>query len=389
MKKLVILSLLLAVGFSTYAQENKVERTTKTETVSVDYKTQYKSSFFDNWYIQGAFGGAMLFGEDDSALSFGDRVKPGFSFAFGKQITPIFGIRIGVDGNRLLGWNDNNGGSYVNRTTDPRKEYLDGKGVNTSNGYDQDIKYYSLNADLMIDLINAFSEEKKEFKRWDLEAYVGIAALSTIERKGIDDHTLFAGRAGISTTYNVCERLGINFDINGTLTGSTFDGHYNDGADFDKICSAKIGLKWRIGKQGFRATNIISASQYAALSNYLAAVKTAQMDSAKPEEQIVVIPADKDNVLIPYVVFYDGKDTFNQELQMVNISNIAKMLNENADYKMDIIGNTNATKAEIAESRANKVKEILINRYSIGADRLNVTTQDMGENSQTVHFINK
>lgn len=389
MKKFAILSLLLAVSFSTYAQEKRVERTTKNETVTVDYKTQYKSSFFDNWYVQGAFGGAMLLGEDDSALSFGDRVKPGFSIALGKQITPVFGVRVSVDGNRLLGWNDNKGGRYPNHDSDPRKDYLNSNGVDTKNGYDQDIKYYSLNADFMIDLVNAFSKEKRAFKKWDVEAYVGLAAVSTIERKGIEDRTLFAGRGGVVTTYNISKRFGINFDLSGIITSATFDGHDKEESDFDGICAAKVGLKWRIGKQGFRTAHAISASQYAALSNYLAAVKTEQMEKGKPQEQIVVLPAEKDNVLVPYVVFYDGKDTFNQELQMVNISNMAKMLNENPAYKMDIVGNTHSTKEDIALSRANKVKDILISRYAIAADRLNVLTQDMGDDSQTVHFVNK
>lgn len=389
MKKFTILSLLLAVSFSAYAQEKLVERTTKTETVSVDYKTQYKSSFFDNWYVQGSFGGAILLGEDDSALSFGDRVKPSFTIALGKQLTSTLGFRVGVEGNRLLGWNDNKGGRYPNHSSDPRKDYLENKGIDTENGYDQDIKYYSLNADFMVDLVNLFSKDKNDFKKWNVEAYAGIAAISTIERKGINDNTLFAGRGGISTTYNINKRFGINFDLGGIITGATFDGHDNEESDFDGICSAKIGLKWRIGKQGFKTTHVISASQYAALSNYLAAVKTEQMEKGQPQEQIVVIPAEKDNVLVPYVVFYDGKDTFNKELQMVNISNIAKMLNENPDYKMDIVGNTHSTKTEIAQSRAKKVMEILTGRYSINADRLTVKTQDMGEDSQTVHFINK
>ena len=159
--------------------------------------------------------------------------------------------------------------------------------------------------------------------------------------------------------------------------------------DFDGILSGKVGLKWKIGKQGFRTTHAISSEQYAALSNYLAMVKTEQMEKGKPEEKVVVIPAEKDKILIPYVVFHDGKDTFNQELQMVNISNVAKLMQANPQYTIEIVGNTNATKAEIAESRANKVKEILVNRYSVNADKLVVKTEDMGDNSQTVHFITK
>ena len=389
MKKFVILSLILAVSFSTYAQQKRVEKTTKTETVNVDYKTRYKASFFDNWYIQGAFGGAMLLGEDDSALSFGDRVKHNFSVTLGKQFTPIFGVRVGVEGNRLLGWNDNEGGSYPNHSNDPRKEYLDKMGVNTANGYDQDIKYYSLNADFMVDITNIFADDKEEFKRWNAEIYAGISAISTIERKGIEDRTLFAGRVGALATYNINKRIGINFELGTTATSATFDGHDNEGSEIDYICTAKLGLKWKIGKQGFKTVHVISASQYAELNNYLAAVKTEQMEKGTPQEQVVVIPADKDKVVVPYVVFHDGKETFNQELQMVNISNMAKMLNENPGYQMDIVGNTYSTSTKMALNHANVVKDILINRYSINADRLTVKTADMGEDSQTVYFINK
>lgn len=376
------------VGFAAYAQGKRVETTTKTENVTVDYKTQYKSSFFDNIYVQGSFGGAVLMGEQDSHLSFKDRVKHGFAIAIGKQITPVFGVRLSVDGNRLKGWNAG-GGQYPNYLEDPRKVYLESKGVDTRFGYIQDLKYYSLGADVMVNLINLFSKEKKSDRAVDVELYIGAAALTTIERKGVDGRTLFAARGGLSTTYNITKRIGINIDLGVTGTSSTFDGQSGMKTDFDGILSGKVGLKWKIGKQGFRTTHAISSEQYAALSNYLAMVKTEQMEKGKPEEKVVVIPAEKDNILIPYVVFHDGKDTFNQELQMVNISNVAKLMQANPQYIIEIVGNTNATKAEIAESRANKVKEILVNRYSVNADKLVVKTEDMGDNSQTVHFITK
>lgn len=376
------------VGFAAYAQGKRVETTTKTENVTVDYKTQYKSSFFDNIYVQGSFGGAVLMGEQDSHLPFKDRIKHGFAIAIGKQITPVFGVRLSVDGNRLKGWNAG-GGIYPNYLEDPRKVYLASKGVDTRFGYIQDLKYYSLGADVMVNLINLFSKEKKSDRAVDVELYIGGAALTTIERKGVDSRTLFAARGGLSTTYNVTKRIGINIDLGVTGTSSTFDGQSGMKTDFDGILSGKVGLKWKIGKQGFRTTHAISSEQYAALSNYLAMVKTEQMEKGKPEEKVVVIPAEKDKILIPYVVFHDGKDTFNQELQMVNISNVAKLMQANPQYTIEIVGNTNATKAEIAESRANKVKEILVNRYSVNADKLVVKTEDMGDNSQTVHFITK
>lgn len=375
-------------GISAFAQGKRVETTTKTENVTVDYKTQYKSSFFDNFYVQGSFGGAVLMGEQDTHLSFKDRIKHGFAIAVGKQITPVFGVRISVDGNRLKGWNCGNG-EYPNFLEDPRKVYLESKGVNTRYGYIQDLKYYSLGADVMVNLINLFADEKKTDRALDVELYIGAAALTTIDRKGVDGRTLFAARGGLSTTYNITKRIGINLDLSVTGTSSTFDGQTGLKTDFDGILSGKVGLKWKIGKQGFRTKHAISSEQYAALSNYIAKVTTEQMEKGKPEEKVVIIPAEKDNILIPYVVFNDKKDTFNQELQMVNISNVAKLMQANPQYTMEIIGNTNATKAEIAESRANKVKEILVNRYSISADKLIVKTQDMGEKSQTVYFVTK
>ena len=389
MKKLTILSLLLAVGFSAFAQEKRVETTQKTENMSVDYKTQYKSSFFDNIYVQGSFGGAVLMGEEDTHLSFKDRIKHGFAIAIGKQLTPTFGVRISVDGNRLKGWNSGLYGKYPNHTYDLRKAYLNSLGVDTRGGYLQDIKYYSLGADFMVDLINLFSDEKKTDKALDVEFYVGATALTVVDRNGIEGRTLFGARGGLSTTYNITKRIGINLDINATATSSTFDGHTGMATDFDGILTGKVGLRWKIGKQGFKTTHAISAEQYAALSNSIAMVKTEQMEKGKPEEKIVIIPAEKNTILIPYVVFHDGKATFNQELQMVNISNVAKLMQANPEFTMEIIGNTNATKAEIAEKRANAVKDILVNRYSINADKLVVKTQDMGENSQTVHFVNK
>ena len=388
MKKITILSLLLAVGFSAFAQENRVETTTKTENITVNYRTQYKSSFLDNIYIQGSFGGNVLMGEQDTHLSFGSRIKHGFSIAVGKQLTPIAGIRLSIDGNRLKGWNAG-GGVYPNYSEDPRKLYLESKGVDTKYGYTQDIKFYSFNVDVMIDLINLFSDEKKIDKTLDVEFYGGAAAITTIERKGVEGRTLFAGRCGISTTYNITNRIGINLDLGTSITGSSFDGQTGMGSDFDGILSGKIGLKWKIGKQGFQTTRIISSEQYAILNNYIAKVKTEQMEEGKPEVKTVVVPADKNIYLIPYVVFHDGKATFNQELQMVNISNVAKLMQANPEIAMEIIGNTNATKAEIAEKRANAIKEILVSRYSVNADKLTVKTQDMGEESQTVYFINK
>ena len=388
MKKIAILSLLCVAATATYAQEKRVETRTEVDNIGVEYKTKYVSAPNSNLYIQGSFGGTMLFGEDDSKLSFGERLRPSFSIVFGKKITPLLGARIGLEGNSLRGWNGNNGGSYPNHQSDPRKDYLDSKGVDTSNGYEQDYRYFSVNADVMLDLLNAFEGKKRNDRKWELDAYGGIGILTTLERKGVDNKTSFAGRVGLATTYNVTDRIGINLDLGTAITGAEFDGHVGKGETFDFVNTVKVGVKWRFGKQGFKTVYSISSEQYAALSNYMSTVSTEQMEKGEPEEKVVVIAA-KDKLLIPYVVFHEGKATFNEELQMVNISNAAKIINENPDCTMEVIGNTNSTTKEIAEQRANAVKEILVKRYSIAPERIVVKAEDMNEDNQTVHFITK
>ena len=389
MKKISILAFMAAIALGASAQEARVETTTKTDNLNVEYKTTYKSPLLSNLYIQGALTGTVLMAEDDSKLSFGDRLRPGFYFAFGKKITPLLGARVGIEGNSLRGWNDNKGGHYPNGLTCPRKEYLESMGVDTSNGYEQDIRYYSYNADLMFDLYNALTGNRECNNDIEVECYVGVAALQKLERKGVDGNTFLAGRVGANVTYDISKYFDLFFDLGATLVTSEFDGHIEGDHSIDFITSAKVGFRWNISQRGFKTSYAISSSQYAALSNYLAMVKTKQMEQGEPEEKVVVLPAEKDNLLIPYVVFHDGKDTFNKELQMVNISNAAKFINEHPEYVMEIVGNTNSTKPEIAESRANIVKEILVSRYAVDATKLVVKTCDMGESGQTVHFVNK
>ena len=172
MKRIAIL-ILLAVwcGLSaSYAQDEnirtEVSKTIKLDTVEVDYKTRYTSSFVDNFFIEADFAGRMLMGSDDSGLSFGKRMRPGFSVTVGKWFHPDFAVRLNFGGNSLRGWSSGATGIYnVNNDWvegyDPVEEYWKAQGVDTRNGYKQDMKYYELNADFLFDLYNVFHSAKR------------------------------------------------------------------------------------------------------------------------------------------------------------------------------------------------------------------------------------
>ena len=152
MKKILALAV-LALGCTTvklHAQQQEIERTVRMDTLKVDYKTRYTAPFWSNFFIEADFAGRMLMGEDDSQLSFGKRLKPGFSITVGKWFHPDFGVRINFGGMRLKGWNSGATGIYAYDhgwidEGDPVEQYWKGQGVNTENGYRQDIKYFELN----------------------------------------------------------------------------------------------------------------------------------------------------------------------------------------------------------------------------------------------------
>ena len=101
----------------------------------------------------------------------------------------------------------------------------------------------------------------------------------------------------------------------------------------------------------------------------------------------------KVSLLVPSVVFERNSDNFDEELQMVNIFKIAKLMKENPDQNIIIVGNVVDNNQAMAEKRAKKIKDILVNKYSISPDRLKIRVQDVNKtfnvegNDQSVNFI--
>lgn len=381
MRKIIITTIVLLVTLGIQAQ--RIETVTRFDTLDVDYKTKYTSSFFDNIYLQGAFAGRVLNGEEDSHASFfKERLQPGFQIAVGKKLYPTFGVRFSFGGARLNGWNTGQQGLYQGTShwtealTDPLKQYYESQGISTANGYLQKLKYFEFNGDFMVDLLNVFRKNYRFDNPWGLDAYLGVAWVHLTKWHAMPVNDKMAFRIGAIGTYNITDRLGVNLEANIALTDATFDGEIGKGMQFNNYVSAFVGLTYRIGRQGFRVVRLISPESYAALNNRVSLIRS-QVD-AVPEEIIrVTDQVTEISLLIPSVVFESGKDTFNEELQMVNIFKVAKFMEENKDQDVTIIGNAVGNDQSLARKRAQIVKDILVNRYAIAPNRLTVTVQDV------------
>lgn len=382
MKK-IIATIIIAIGggFSVVqAQTQEVDRTVKEDTIWVDYKTRYTSSFWDNFYVEADFAGRMLMGAEDTHLSFGSRLKPGFGITVGKWFHPDFGVRLNFGGARLKGWNSGPTGIYAYddgwvEGFDPVQEYWKGQGVDTQNGYRQDIKYYELNADFLFDLYNVFTSRNRLNRKWTAQGYVGVGMLRAAKYHGMEDNVKVGLRVGLIGNYHITDRLGLHLSVGSEITDANFTGELGKGNKFSGILNGTIGLSYRIGRQGYRVVRLVPQRQLAALNNAISLIRTEQTvsgDTIVMKERMAT-----GSLLIPSVVFYPGKNEFNEELQMVNIFRIARYMMRYKDAKIAIVGNTGGTDSRLARRRAEKVRDLLVNKYGIFPQRMEIRTYDV------------
>lgn len=382
MKK-IIAAIIIAIGggFSVVqAQTQEVDRTVKEDTIWVDYKTRYTSSFWDNFYVEADFAGRMLMGAEDTHLSFGSRLKPGFGITVGKWFHPDFGVRLNFGGARLKGWNSGPTGIYAYddgwvEGFDPVQEYWKGQGVDTQNGYRQEIKYYELNADFLFDLYNVFTSHNRLNRKWTAQGYVGVGMLRAAKYHGMEDNVKVGLRVGLIGNYHITDRLGLHLSVGSEITDANFTGELGKGNKFSGILNGTIGLSYRIGRQGYRVVRLVPQRQLAALNNAISLIRTEQTvsgDTIVMKERMAT-----GSLLIPSVVFYPGKNEFNEELQMVNIFRIARYMMRYKDAKIAIVGNTGGTDSRLARRRAEKVRDLLVNKYGIFPQRMEIRTYDV------------
>lgn len=382
MKKIIAAIVMTVWGgcFVAQAQTKEVDRTIKEDTIWVDYKTRYTSSFWDNFYVEADFAGRMLMGAEDTHLSFCSRLKPGFGITVGKWFHPDFGVRLNFGGARLKGWNSGPTGLYAYddgwvEGFDPVQEYWKGQGVDTQNGYRQDIKYYELNADFLFDLYNVFTSRNRLNRRWTAQGYVGVGMLRAAKYHGMEDNVKVGFRVGLIGNYNITDRLGLHLSVGSEITDANFTGELGKGNKFSGILSGTVGLSYRIGHQGYKVVRLVPQRQLAALNNAISLIRTEQTvtgDTIVMKERMAT-----GSLLIPSVVFYPGKNEFNEELQMVNIFRIARYMMRYKDTKIAIVGNTGGTDSRLARRRAEKVRDVLVNKYGIFPQRMEIRTYDV------------
>jgi len=391
MKKNIFIAALAAlssVGAMAQDTIRTAEVIQRVDTVNVHYYNKYHSRFVDNWTFEIMGSGRVLFSEEDGQMAFGKRIAPSVQIGIIKEMTPDVSMRGVISGGALKGWNSGKTGLYkwvsFWEEKDPVREYLEGKGQDCSKGYEQNIRYFTLGVDVMLNLSNAFTANKKLNRPLTPYFFAGIEYFQMLKHEGCFPSYKVGGHAGFKCDLKLTDRVALTGELGASLHSATMENEIGKGHRFDAYAGASLGLKVRLGKQDYRLDKVLPTGEYVRLSNVTTGIREEYTEVTKT--------AIIGNLFAPSVVFDDNAESYSEELQMVNMFRISEYMKDNPKLKVSVIGNTHSVSQDLAERRSNIVRQVLINRYGIDASRLIATTLDVNReynvkgNDQSVNF---
>ena len=347
--------------------------------VSVNAQTVTESKTFDNFYI-GINGGAQVKTTGESWMN---NLNSNAGLRIGRWFTPVFGLA--AEGN-----------VYFN---DHCKHYMpQSKTV---------ARYMNVGLIGTVNLSNWFAGYKGEPRLFEVVPVFGFGWGHTFGTAAGDNEkelNALTSKAGIDFTFNLGKakawQVYVEPSMNWSLNGYGYDGVAYDINQSAFQLNAGIVYKFKNsnGSHNFTIAQLRDQNEIDGLNSQINSLrgdlndKDAQL-SAK-DKQIkdlqnaldecnkkpkYVKPATATN-LQPTVLFRQGKAVVDKS-QMPNIELIAQYMKNHEDAKVEIKGyaspegNKEFNQA-LSEKRAEAVKNVLVKKYKIAADRL--TTKGMG-----------
>ncbi len=343
--------------------------------VSVNAQTVTESKTFDNFYI-GINGGAQVKTTGESWMN---NLNSNAGLRIGRWFTPVFGLA--AEGN-----------VYFN---DHCKHYIMPQSKTLA-------RYMNVGLIGTVNLSNWFAGYKGEPRLFEVVPVYGFGWGHTF---GTDEnHNVLTSKAGIDFTFNLGKakawQVYVEPSMNWALNGYGYEGVAYDINKSAFQLNAGIVYKFKNsnGSHNFTIAQLRDQNEIDGLNSQINSLrgdlnnKDAQL-SAK-DKQIkdlqnaldecnkkpkYVKPATATN-LQPTVLFRQGKAVVDKS-QMPNIELIAQYMKNHADAKVEIKGyaspegNKDFNQA-LSQKRADAVKNVLVKKYKIAADRL--TTKGMG-----------
>lgn len=356
MKRIILVSAIVGCMMGASAQ-NIIERPT----------------FGDNWQL-GLDAGVTT---PLKGHSFFQNMRPTVGLHLGKQLTPLFGL--GIEGVAGINTSSVNGQRHSKTAFD--NTYLGAYGT--------------------FNFTNAFCGFRCEPRSFSVEALLGIGWMHDYVSYG-SDHSNIGAKAGLNFNFAVTDHFGISLKPS-VLWNVTGNGtKYNDqGLDLKRAnFNLTVGLNYNFGP-GFQCVTCPDNSAELAelngrVNNLRAEVdgrdaalaaanaKNAELTAALAAANAKPAKVVKENTLssVRYVFFKIGSSTITPD-QMPNVEMIAAYLKNHPKAKVQVRGYASAdgpleVNQRLAQARAESVKNQLIKRYKIAADRIDAQGEGIG-----------
>ena len=357
MKKMILLSVFALGALTINAQTAVVE----------------SGGFWDNWSIGIQGGGTMKM----SGTGFFKSARPAFGLTIGKQWTPILGI-------------DVQGMGYVNTT-------------NSSTMVDaSDVSLIG-----RMNLMNLFAGYEGMPRPFEIETVTGLGWLHHY-MNGVGDTDDLSARVGLNFNFNLGEdaawTIGLKPAVVFNLTG---DYPSKKMALNRKHANMEIllGLTYHFadgdGNRHFAMVNTVDPMAFAAMNveindlREVLAAKDIELVGLADELLVVqnllnearnkqVEASGKTIHILESVVAFPFNQSDVQSSQMASLEHVANYLKKNPDANITVNGyaspeGTEEYNLQLSQRRADAVKNLLVSKYGIEADRINAIGHGVGD----------
>ena len=237
----------------------------------------------------------------------------------------------------------------------------------------------NLHGDIMFNL-NALFGGYNANRVYEIIPYIGAGWAHSYTRPHINAATF---NAGLINRFRLCSALDLNLELSATGLEGKFDGQHGK-RDYDGILGATVGVTYFFQNRGFQrpTPQIISALELQMMRDQMNAMAAANMQlqqqlaNAKTPVVEAAEVVVKDAAIAPRTVFFTiGSSKLTPQEEM-NISYVAKKMQQfpNTTYVIngyaDSSTGTPSINEKLSLARAEVVKNILVKKYNISADRI-------------------
>ena len=371
---MLLAALCFGAATTVFAQTTEAVSETKKEPVKKETSVEFeKGSFWSNTFVSVGLGGQVLFGDHEKQMKFGDRIAPALDIAVGKWLTPYVGVRLMYSGWALNGaqqdWTVP--GTIGN---DPTMHLIP-----------QDIKFFNLHGDLMVNVSNIFFGYNPE-RIWNCSPYLGMGWVRNYSGKQSHE---FAGILGIHNAFRLSEAWDLNLDVRAAAMNDATDGEVG-GRSEEGILSVTIGATYKFKPRGWKqkVISVPDEAELALMREKMNALRMEndQLKNMKPDTIQNVELQLKEVVAPCMVVFQINKADLSQDAR-VNLGMFAenvKKADKGIIYTITGYADAGTGTEEINESlskrRAEAVYDCLVNEFGISESQLKIDYKGGVEN---------